>query len=634
MFTECGGIQLAGERLKRAKTIKKEGSIKAAVGAGSLRQFEDITVSEALVLGLLNQEVTKYIGIFGHGSTDIGEVLRIYEDAGLIKMFHVRHETEAAHIATMLRWQYNEVAAVITSIGPGAMHAFAGSLASASNGIGVYHIYADETTHDEGPNFQQIPKHEQGLYLKLTSTMGKSYVLHTPEAIFSALRRGCTTVYNPGFASPFYFLMPMNIQPAVIKNCNLMELPEKTIINPVVCESTGPFEEAYELIRNSNKIVIKAGGGAAGAGREIKILADLIDAVVVNSPQVSGLLPYNEKRNMTVGGSKGSISGNHAMNEADLVIVIGARGVCQWDCSGTAWKKAKGFINFNTDIYDAAHYNNTVSVLGDAKGNLARLINFLKEKKFGSKKENISDWLRINVEKKKEWDAYKQKRYDNPLIYDKRWGRKVLSQPAALKIASDFASKMNAVKYFDSGDVQANGFQAIEDSAYGQTYNDVGSSYMGLGISALLGNAIADKDVYAIAFSGDGSFTMNPQILFDGAEHGLRAMIIIFDNRAMGAISSLQKAQYKREFKTSDNIDIDYAALANSINGVKGMHGGFSPQEFKNTLEEGYNYSGLSVIHLPVYHGDDELGGLGVYGDWNMGNWCKRVQELHHKLGH
>ena len=54
------------------------------------------------------------------------------------------------------------LSAVVTSIGPGAMQAFAGSLAAASNGVGVYHIYGDETTFGEGYNMQQVRRSEQG----------------------------------------------------------------------------------------------------------------------------------------------------------------------------------------------------------------------------------------------------------------------------------------------------------------------------------------------------------------------------------------------------------------------------------------------------------------------------------------
>ncbi|MBN1532135.1 MAG: thiamine pyrophosphate-binding protein, partial [Spirochaetes bacterium] len=118
----------------RANAIRKNGGIAPAVKGGAMEQFQDITLSEAIVLGLLNQGVTKYVGIFGHGSTDIAEVLRVYEEAGLVRTFNVRHETAGAHAATALKLLTGETPAVITSIGPGALHAFAGSLASASNG--------------------------------------------------------------------------------------------------------------------------------------------------------------------------------------------------------------------------------------------------------------------------------------------------------------------------------------------------------------------------------------------------------------------------------------------------------------------------------------------------------------------
>ena len=109
-----------------------------------------------------------------------------------------------AHAATALRWQYGELSAVVTSIGPGAMQAFAGSLAAASNGVGVYHIYGDETTFGEGYNMQQVPKEEQGLFGRMTAVMGQSYVLHTPEGIRDALRRGALCVNHPYRAGPFY----------------------------------------------------------------------------------------------------------------------------------------------------------------------------------------------------------------------------------------------------------------------------------------------------------------------------------------------------------------------------------------------------------------------------------------------
>lgn len=84
---------------------------------------------------------------------------------------------------------------------------------------------------------------------------------------------------------------------------------------------------------------------------------------------------------MSVGGSKGSICGNYAMNECDLMIAIGARGVCQWDSSGTSFRKAKKIININCDYDDLAQYNNSVRIQGDAEEVLLKIIELLKKLK-------------------------------------------------------------------------------------------------------------------------------------------------------------------------------------------------------------------------------------------------------------
>jgi len=335
---------------------------------------------------------------------------------------------------------------------------------------------------------------------------------------------------------------------------------------------------------------------------------------------------------MTVGGSKGSICGNYAMNEADLVVTVGARAVCQWDCSGTAWKKAEHIINFNTDPQHAGHYNRSVPVLGDAKTNLRTWIDRLK--KSGVRQANGSSaWARAIFGKRAEWEAFKRKRYETPSLYDEVWRSEVLTQPAAIKAVCDWADGIGAVKLFDAGDVQANGFQIVEDAREGQTFTDTGSSYMGFAVSAVLSAAMADRPFYPVAFSGDGSFTMNPQILVDAVQHGVRGCVVVFDNRKMAAISGLQNAQYGREYKTDDSVEVDYAAMAGSVRGVLGIRAGASIASLLEALEKARSHEGLSVVHVPVYCGPDELGGMGVFGDWNVGNWCERVQEEHHRIG-
>jgi 3D-(3,5/4)-trihydroxycyclohexane-1,2-dione acylhydrolase (decyclizing) len=604
----------------RARTINEAGSLAEALRTGALPKLVETTLSEALVLGLLKQGVTKYLAIFGHGSTDLGDVLRIYEEEGVTRTFNFRNEVEMAHAGTALRWQYGEIPAVVTSIGPGALQALAGSLAAASNGVGVYHIYGDETTFGEGYNMQQVPKEEQGLFGRMTAMMGGSYVLHTPEALRDALRRGSLAVNHPYRAGPFYLLLPLNTQPQAV-TVNVAALPDRPDLPVLAPVDDKPYAKAARLIASAKSITIKAGGGTRGHDAGMRRLAEMSGAAVVLSPGSTGVLPDAHPQNMHVGGSKGSISGNFAMANAELVIVIGSRGVCQADCSGIGYKAAKEVININGDLADALHYNHTTALSGDIGAVIERLCVHLT-----GASANKSEWLKACAAKKAEWAAFKKARFDAAPAFDSTWQRAVLYQPAAIKVVADFAKETGAAKYFDAGDVQANGFQIVEDDRTGDTFTETGASYMGFAVSGLLASALAEKPCYGIAFTGDGSFMMNPQALIDAVEHKLRGMIVIFDNRRMAAITGLQLAQYGREFRTNDSVPVDYVQLAGSVKGVRALHGGFSANELRAALKEAQAHDGLSVVHVPVYAGPDELAGLGAFGQWNVGNWCDDVQ--------
>ena len=605
---------------KRAQWFKSHGGVNAVVEAGLLSNTVSMGLTEVLVLGLIRQGVTKFLMILGHGSTEFGETLRVYESAGLVRGFQFRNEVEMAHTATALRWVYDEPCAVVTSIGPGALQAMAASIVSSSNGIGVYHIYGDETTHGEGYNMQQVPKREQGIFGQITSVMGSSYTLHTPQAFREALRRGATKVFHPSKAGPFFLNLPINTQPAKV-TLRLDSLPERPQPFVPYLLSDALIKKAAALISQASQVAIKVGGGSRKAAEALLCFAETSGAVVVLSPGSTGVLPDDHPQNMHVGGSKGTISGNYAMQEAELVIFVGSRGVCQSDCSGMGWPKAKYVININTDFDDVLHYNNTLALQGDAATVLKQLTRCL------DKQKTTSEWLSKCLAKKQEWQAFKKDRFDAATIEDHIWTIPLLTQPQVIKIADDFARLHGAIKFFDAGDVQANGFQIVEDNSPEETFTDSGSSYMGFAVSALLSQALADEGRYGIALTGDGSFMMNPQILIDGIQHGVHGTILLLDNRRMAAISQLQEAQYGCTYRTNDLVEVDYVKMAQSIKGIRAFWGGTTLGELKKVLVEAYAHSGLSLIHVPVYHGPNPLGGMGAYGSWNVGNWCEEVQQ-------
>lgn len=612
----------APETIARARAIAAAGSVDAAIAQGAIPEAIDCSVSEAVVIGLLKQGVRKYFAIFGHGSTDIAEVLRIYAEAGAASVHAFRNEVAMAHAATALRWQYGEQVAVVTSIGPGALQAMAGSLAAASNGVGVWHIYGDETTFDEGFNMQQIPKHQQGLYGQLTAIMGESYVLHTPEALRSALRRGSQRVNHPHFAGPFYLLLPINVQPRMVSALRPASLPERFCPPATVVAGDDAVEAAVDLVHRHRRVVIKAGGGTRGFADQVRALAEAVDGVVTLSPGSLGVMADDDPRNMHIGGSKGSVSGNGAMEEADLLVAIGTRSVCQADCSGIGYPSVKAVININGDLSDAAHYNRTVMLPGDIGRSIERLVEALSRRP----PPPAAEWLAACGRLKERWREVCAAAAACPPLHDPLWGRPVLVQPAALDTVLGFAREAGAVCIFDAGDVQANGFQLARDTRPMQTITEAGASYMGFAVSALVASGIADEPQRVIAVTGDGSFMMNPQILIDGVEHGVRGTIVMLDNRRMAAISSLQLDQYGSDFATSDGVEVDYLALAGAVKRVRTFSGGGSKETLTEALRAAFDHDGLSFVHVPVYFGPDTRSSLGAYGKWNVGNWVEDVQ--------
>ncbi|WP_187612332.1 hypothetical protein [Paraburkholderia sp. 31.1] len=50
-----------------------------------------------------------------------------------------------------------------------------------------------------------------------------------------------------------------------------------------------------------------------------------------------------------------------------------------------------------------------------------------------------------------------------------------------------------------------------------------------------------------------------------------------------------------------------------------------------DALAKAHAHPGLSLIHVPVYYGADPAGGMGAYGQWNVGPWSDSVQETYTK---
>ena len=259
--------------------------------------------------------------------------------------------------------------AVVTSIGPGAMQAFAGSLAAASNGVGVYHIYGDETTFGEGYNMQQVPKEEQGLFGQMTAIMGRSYVLHTPEALRDALRRGALTVNHPYRAGPF-FCCCRSTRSRRGSPLNLAALPERPELARAGAgrrrsvRRGGEADRAAPARSRSRPAAARAGTTPRCAGSPRRPAPPWCCR-----PARPACCRMRMRRTCTSAARRARSAATTPWPKPSCVIVIGSRAVCQADCSGIGYKKAKHVININGDLADATHYNRTT---GARRGYLGR----------------------------------------------------------------------------------------------------------------------------------------------------------------------------------------------------------------------------------------------------------------------
>ncbi len=63
------------------------------------------------------------------------------------------------------------------------------------------------------------------------------------------------------------------------------------------------------------------------------------------------------------------------------------------------------------------------------------------------------------------------------------------------------------------------------------------------------------------------------------------------------------------------------------MSGIFAVSGGETAAALRAALKTAKAHDGLSIVHVPVYCGPDELGGLGAWGEWNVGKWCEDVQK-------
>ena len=306
-----------------------------------------------------------------------------------------------------------------------------------------------------------------------------------------------------------------------------------------------------EMIKSSKKPFILVGGGAviSDAAKEVRELAELVDAPVCDSLMGKGAMDGNSERYTGMIGMHGTKTSNYGVTKCDLLIVLGARFSDR--VTGNAAKFANNAKIVQIDV-DAAEINKNVvvesSIIGDVKEVLKRL---------NAKLEPMhhDEWIA-------EIEAMKEK---FPLKHEEG-----LTGPFVIEEIYK-ATDGQAVITTDVGQHQMWAAQYYRYTSPRTLLTSGGLGTMGFGLGAAMGAKMGRPDKTVINIAGDGCFRMNMNELATLSRHNIPVIEVVVNNHVLGMVRQWQTLFYgKRYSNTVLQDQADFVKVAEAL-GVKGI---------------------------------------------------------------
>jgi len=345
---------------------------------------------------------------------------------------------------------------------------------------------------------------------------------------------------------------------------------------------------AAEALTRAQKPVIVAGGGvtASQAAREVVELAELLSIPVATSLNGKGTISDDHPLAVGVIGTYSRACANQAVAEADLVFFIGSHTGSQVTNNWKIPRPGTPVIQLDISPADLGrNYPNTVSLLGDAKVTLRKMIEALKPI------EPRTNWVRRAQQLVGDWRAE---------VAPLRNSDAVLMRPERLcKEISEFLPP-NAVVVSDTGHSGIWSGTMIDLNKPGQRYIRCAGS-LGWAFPASLGVKCALPDTPVLCFTGDGGFYYHLAELETAVRYGINAVIVVNDNRSLNQETRLFDAAYggKQRGRAGEMWifeDIDLAKVADAM-------GCFAirverPSELKSALEQAFAANRPAVVDV------------------------------------
>jgi acetolactate synthase-1/2/3 large subunit len=239
-------------------------------------------------------------------------------------------------------------------------------------------------------------------------------------------------------------------------------------------------------------------------------------------------------------GMHGTRAANYAMDEADLIVAIGARFDDRITGKLSEFAPRAKFIHIDIDPAEISkNVPAHIPIVGDAKRIVSRLV--AEYRALEPDAGRLSAW----------WERIEQWRAQHPLRYDDTPDHEIKPQRLvqALYEATDGGQ---CILSSDVGQHQMWAAQYFHFSQPRRWINSGGLGTMGFGLPAAIGAAVAVPDVPSVLLTGDGSFQMNIQELATAKQFDIPVKCVIMDNGYLGMVRQWQELFWDRRYSNVD----------------------------------------------------------------------------------
>jgi acetolactate synthase-1/2/3 large subunit len=296
--------------------------------------------------------------------------------------------------------------------------------------------------------------------------------------------------------------------------------------------------EAARLITASQRPVIYAGGGIlkARAAEALRKLAELTNAPVVTTLMARGAFPDSHRQCLGMPGMHGNYAAITAMQEADLLITLGARFDDRVTGKTDAFAPGAKIVHVDIDPAELGKIRKPdVPIVGDCRLVIEELVRVLAAS--GEHQADRSAWWgTIN-----EWQA----RF--PLHYEPQLEGEALKPQAVIEALRDSSPPCTTVV---SG-VGQHQMWASQYWRFEEPYtwvNSGGLGTMGFAVPAAIGAKVGRPASTVWAIDGDGCFQMTAQELTTASSERIPIKVAILNNSYLGMVRQWQELFYEERY--------------------------------------------------------------------------------------